>query len=322
MKIALWIVGTLVVLVIVAVLLARTPDFPVAEARAKYASPASKFLTLSPGLTVHVRDEGLRDGPALLLIHGSNASLQTWEPWVARLKDRYRIVSLDLPGHGLTGADPLHDYSTARYVEIVEQVAAAEGLTHFTIFGNSMGGWVAWSYATTHKDQIERLVLVDASHPYETERADLPLALRIATTPGIREIAATITPRWLLEMSLKPAVYDPKVMTPAMVDRYWELLRYPGNRTATIDRFAGPPDKAPAMGALDVPALVLWGREDQFIPVAAAEWFRGRLPNGRVVILDRIGHVGMEEDPDRSLAPVLEFLAQTTTVPAARPAAR
>jgi pimeloyl-ACP methyl ester carboxylesterase len=60
---------------------------------------------------VHVRDQGNTDGPAIVLLHGSNASLHTWEPWVAQLGDRFRIVTMDMPGHGLAGRTPGDDYS-------------------------------------------------------------------------------------------------------------------------------------------------------------------------------------------------------------------
>ena len=78
------------------------PDIPRAILEAKDAGPPSQFLTLPEGTRAHVRDRGPRDALALVLIHGSNASVYTWEPWVKRLSDRFRVITLDLPGHGLT----------------------------------------------------------------------------------------------------------------------------------------------------------------------------------------------------------------------------
>ncbi|MFK9625355.1 alpha/beta fold hydrolase, partial [Escherichia coli] len=89
----------------------------------------------------------------------------------------------------------------------------------------------------------------------------------IARTPVLRELTAYITPRPLLENTIKDAFYDKSLVTPAMVDRSWELLRYPGNRQATIDRFAGTPDPAdPAkLKTIKVPTLILWGENDALI---------------------------------------------------------
>jgi hypothetical protein len=72
-------------------------DIPYETLKAKYANPTSKFVTLENGVNVHYRDQGRADGPPLVLVHGFAANLDTWEPWVARLGDTYRVVSLDLP---------------------------------------------------------------------------------------------------------------------------------------------------------------------------------------------------------------------------------
>src|SRR3546814_2104462 len=92
----------------------------------------------------------------------SNASLHTWEPLVTRLGADYRIVTLDLPGHGLTGATPDTDYSAEGMMHAVDVVAAKLGLDHFALGGNSMGGWVAWRYALAQPARGDALLLNDA----------------------------------------------------------------------------------------------------------------------------------------------------------------
>src|ERR1700730_15035602 len=103
-------------LVIVAVLVGgflylNQPDMPRSALEAKYATPPSQFVVLPDGARAHFRDRGPRDAQVLVLLHGSNASLVTWEPWSKALSDRFRVVSVYLPGHGLTGAVPNRDYS-------------------------------------------------------------------------------------------------------------------------------------------------------------------------------------------------------------------
>ena len=310
-RIGIGLVG-IAVLLVVLWLVFRVADIPVADLRAKYGSPASQYVELAPGLTIHLRDEGRRDGFPIVLLHGSNASLHTWEPWVARLKDRYRVISFDFPAHGLSGPVPSHDYSTAAYVGVTERVVAHLGLKRFVLGGNSMGGGVAWRYAAAHPGQIAGLVLVDASGQPDPGSADLPLGFRIARMPVLRDLAATVTPRALIDQSLHASVSVQSIATPAMVDRYWELLRYPGNRAATLERFAGyqRQDDAARLSTITAPTLVLWGRDDKVIPVTSAAWFSQRLPNARVTILDGVGHIPMEEAPDRALAPVLTLLEQ------------
>ncbi len=287
----------------------RSPDMSVTALRAKYTSPASQFVSLAPGEVIHLRDEGLRDGFPVVLLHGSNASVQTWEPWVERLKDRYRVITFDFPGHGLSSPVASRDYTTAAYVGVTEKIVARLGLTRFALGGNSMGGGVAWSYAHKHPDQVAALILVDAAGQPDRRGGKLPIGFRIALTPVVRDIVKDITPRSMIEQSLHQTVSVQSVVTPAMVDRYWELLHYPGNRQATLDRFASYPTQPHGPDtALDLPAAIIWGRDDRLIPVASAAWFSARLPNARVTILDNVGHIPMEEAPDRALAPVLALL--------------
>lgn len=317
-----WVVLALVALLVGGWLVARVPDIPVAELRAKYASPASQFVEVMPGLTVHLRDEGPRGAPVLVLLHGSNASLHTWEPWVARLKDSYRIVSVDLPAHGLTGPDPKRDYSTAKSARIVAAVADRLGLDRFVLGGNSMGGGIAARFAVTYPGRLDGLILVDAGGQPTSGDRDIPMALRIAQVPVLRDIVAGITPRWLVANGLQGAVSVKSVLTDAAIDRYWELLRYPGNRQATLDRFGqGYGSVSPAeLAGVKVPTLILWGREDRFIPVASAGWYARQLPHARSVIYDRVGHLPMEETPDASARDVRTFL--TSLQPAGPIAAR
>lgn len=314
LRIAGYVLLGLLLLLAVLLFAARVPDTDPVAMRAKYGGAQSQYLGVAPGLTVHVRDQGKRGGPALFLIHGSNASLHTWEPWVARLGGAYRVVSLDLQGHGLTGPHPQRCYTAACMVATVDGVRRALKIERLAIAGNSMGGWVAWNYALAHPDRTTALVLVDAAGAPPapgTRQPDLPIGFRIVRNPVGRVLGGSITPRWVIERSLKGSMADSHQVTPAMVDRYWELLRYPGNRQATLDRFSAPRAEVTAatFAPLKMPVLVMWGREDKLIPVEQAQGFKAAIPQARVVIYDGVGHIPMEEVPDRSAADVAAFLS-------------
>jgi pimeloyl-ACP methyl ester carboxylesterase len=307
-----WLLLLLATLLAASWLALRTPDIPAEVLKAKYASPASQFVELSPGFTVHLRDEGPRDAPALLLIHGSNASLHSWEPWVARLSPRFRVVTLDLQGHGLTGPIPSACYTNACMADTVEAVRAKLGIERLAVGGNSMGGGVALSYALAHPERVSALVLVDAAGaPVKREGAP-PIGFRIAQTPWLRDIAAHITPRALIARTLDASVSVKSVANEAAVDRYWELLRYPGSREATMQRFAAYRPSGLTPGALaplaKTPVLILWGAADALIPVRAAEWFKAALPQARLTVYPGIGHLPQEEAADRSAADAAAFL--------------
>lgn len=308
----------LLAILVIAFLALRTPDTDPAVMRAKYGGPPSQFMDIGGGLSVHLRDEGPRDAPAIMLLHGSNADLHTWEPWAAALKDRYRVIRFDQVGHGLTGPDPAEDYSTANFVADIDAVAGKLGLTRFVIGGNSMGGKHALAYAIAHPDRVAGLVLVDGSggpmlkldRKEDEEGGNIGFA--IARMPGVNRLAEQITPRDLIRQSLEQSVSVKSVVTDAVVDRYWELLRYPGNRRATLTRFSQPYDPLAAadIAGVSAPTLILWGEEDRIIPVEAGQWLARTIPGSTLVVYPRIGHLPQEEAAGATLGDLQPWLAQ------------
>jgi pimeloyl-ACP methyl ester carboxylesterase len=301
-KLSRWILGLLVVLVL-AVALGIRRDRPAAEVEARHAAPPSQFIAVD-GLRVHYRDRG--SGPAIILLHGSNASLFTWEGWAAALSPEHRVVTLDLPGHGLTGPDPEARYSLPEMAELVDHFAAALKLEHFSLAGNSMGGGVALNYALAHPDKLDKLILVDA---YAYPQA-APLALKLFALPGIGHLVRWLTPRFAVAKSVRDVYGDPTRVADAAVDRYEDLLLRDGNREATRLRLSGHRDHSftARLSQIHAPTLILWGSRDRWIPSANGEHLARDIAGARLIMLDGLGHVPMEEDPERSVAPVLAFL--------------
>jgi pimeloyl-ACP methyl ester carboxylesterase len=280
------------------------PDTQAAQMERKYSNSASRFAELEPGLRVHYRDEGKPDGQPLVLIHGSNASLHTWEQWVAILGKNYRVISLDLPGHGLTGNNPAGVYDNASYVSVVDRLLAKLNVDKAVIGGNSMGGGVSWLYALEHPEKVEALLLVDASGQPYARSGELPLGFRLMRMPVIKEAVRFIAPRSIFESSIKTSMSVQSKIDDKLVDRYWELNRYPGNRAATMQRFSSPKSMSPGtkerLSAIKVPVLILWGAEDNLIPVSSAKWFAEAMPQAKLVIYPNVGHIPMEEIPQKS----------------------
>ena len=311
----------LVALLVIAFLIFRTPDTDAAEMRAKYGGPPSQFVAIGEGVTVHLRDEGPKQAPALILLHGSNADLHTWEPWVQALKAKYRVIRFDQVGHGLTGPDPKDDYSRANYVAHVGAVADKLGLKQFILGGNSMGGKHALAYAIAHPERVTGLVLVDGSggpmlklDKKKDDEDSGNIGFKIAQTPGINLLVEQITPRSLIAQSLEQSVSVKSVASEAAIDRYWEMLRYPGNRRATLKRFSQPYDPLgeAEIAAVATPALILWGEEDRLIPVEAGQWLAKTLPNNRLVVYPGIGHLPQEEAVAATLGDLLPWLDRLT----------
>lgn len=311
------IVAVLVLVLVGAFLLLRAPDTDAAAMRAKYGAAPSQFVTLPGGPRVHYRDEGPRDASAIVLLHGSNADLHTWQPWVDRLKARYRLIRLDQRGHGLTGA-ALGGYDADAFARDVAALADALKLDRFVLAGNSMGGANAVRFAMLHPERLNGLVLIDAGGAPIRREGGGNLAFTVLRIPVLGSLASQVMQRSLVERSLRQSVANQAIVTPAAVDRYWELARYPGNRAATRERFAQPWTifTAEQVRSIDVPTLVMWGEEDSLIPFAAAGWYRDHLPRARLVSYTGIGHLPMEEAPDRSAADLARFVDDLAAPPA------
>ncbi|MBP7952369.1 MAG: alpha/beta hydrolase [Sphingorhabdus sp.] len=290
------------------------PDIPLEKLKKDYANAESEFITLGNGMTVHLRDEGpvtpRPDAPVIMLLHGSNASLHTWDKWTERLKRDYRIIRFDQAGHGLTGPHPKDCYTPQCYVEAVDMIADNRGLDKFILGGNSMGGGVSYAYARAHPERLSGLILVDPSGAPEAKKADLPIGFRIAQMPLIRPVTQIITPRSVVEASLKQTVSNQAVVTPANIDLYWKMLRRAGNRRATGLRFAEYARRvqaAPVKGS-PIRALILWGDEDKLINVGAAPWFAQQFTSSETKIYKGIGHLPMEETAEASAQDVTNWM--------------
>ena len=318
-------VGLLLILSAIALALARAPDVPAEGLVARWAPPPSDFIAVK-GQTVHLRDEGPRhDGdelgnggpPPIVLIHGTSASLHTWEGWVKALKGQRRVISFDLPGFGLTGpfigppsggyeADNYHGDIYARFVL---DLLDALKVKRVVIAGNSLGGEVAWRTAAMAPGRVAGLVLVDAVGPRFTPKA-VPLGFLLARVPVLNKLGEWALPRSVVVEGLRSVYGDPNRVTDALVDRYFELALREGNRRALGLRVRQmvPGEHEERVDALKLPTLILWGGRDRLIPPEVGAEFERRIAGSKRVVFEQLGHVPQEEDPALSVAPVKEFL--------------
>jgi len=313
-RIARWIsalLGLLILAVLILIAFNWKSDIPLSGLKAKYANQHSRFLNID-GMPVHYRDEGNRQDtlPPIVLIHGTGASLHTWDGWVEALQDQHRIIRLDLPAYGLTGPNDSGDYSLDFYAGFLLKFLDSLDVDQVIIGGNSLGGGVAWMTALRAPERVSGLILVDASG-YPVTSQSRPLAFRVATWPLVSQLFRYVTPRSVIEQSVRNVYADKSLVSEALIDRYHDLARRPGNRQAFLDRVKGESSRSEAwrkITSLEQPALILWGAQDELIPVSAARRFHQDLPNDTLVILDGLGHVPMEEGPLRTVAAVKDFL--------------
>jgi pimeloyl-ACP methyl ester carboxylesterase len=261
-------------------------------------------------MDVHFRDEGdATDSIPIVLIHGTAASLHTFNDWTAQLKQDYRVVRMDLPAYGLTGPFPDRDYSINNYVDFIVDFLDSLEIKKCVLGGNSLGGGIAWNFTSKYPEMVDKLILIDASG-YPSEAKSVPLAFRIAQIPIVKNIFTFITPRFVVKASVENVYADKTKISEELVDRYFELALREGNRQAFIDKFEAQTDLIAHnnIKLIEQRTLVLWGEKDLLIPVEQAYKFHHDMPNDTLVIMSNVGHVPMEESPNQSLEVVLSFL--------------
>jgi pimeloyl-ACP methyl ester carboxylesterase len=308
--------GLLLIASAVGVALSRAPDRPVQTLVARWALPPSDFIDVK-GQLVHLRDEGPRDDPMpLLLLHGTGASLHTWDGWAAALKPHRRVIRIDLPAFGLTGPFAGQyapdDYRGDTYARFVLDVLDALRVQRAIIAGNSLGGEVAWRAVTLAPQRFDKLILVDATG-YAFTPDDIPLGFRVARLPVVSHIAEYLLPRALVATSVRSVYGDPSRVSADLIDRYFELTLREGNRRALGLRMQQLEmgDHAARIKTLTLPTLVLWGDRDRLVPPANAQRFAADIRGAKLVVFEDLGHVPHEEDPARTVAAVIGFLEMT-----------
>ena len=299
----------LLALAAVAVALSWAPDRPVESLKSRWAPPPSVFVPVA-GMQLHLRDEGPRDDPLpIVLLHGTSASLHTWDGWTQELSKTRRVIRFDLPGFGLTGPFPDGDYRIERYPPVVLALLDQLGVQAFVLGGNSFGGEVAWATALAAPERVQKLVLVDAAG-YPRRSSSVPIGFRLAAVPGLSHLLRSVLPRSLVEASVRNVYGDPSRVTPELVDRYYDIALREGNRAALGARLRvlRLGEQAARIRELRVPTLILWGGQDRLLPPEDGALFKADIADSELIVFDDLGHVPHEEDPARSVRPVLSFL--------------
>ena len=283
-------------------------DIDLNELKDKYAYTSSSFISID-GINVHYRDVG--KGEAILLIHGTGASLHTWEKWIDILSPGYRVISFDLPGFGLTGPDPNHNYQISRYTAILDSLMVKLKVDSFHIAGNSLGGLVAWRYTTQFPQKILTLNLIDAAGLPQLGKKP-PFIFQLAKLPVLSTLMQKVTPKSIIENSMLDVYKNDQLVTEKLIDRYFELSLREGNRTAFVKRMSQLNEKLDIndLKKINAPVLIQWGKDDRWIPLAKGYEFKKIIPKAELKIYNS-GHVPMEENPMETVEDYMIFLKKS-----------
>ncbi|GAB6095123.1 alpha/beta hydrolase [Desulfatiferula olefinivorans] len=285
-------------------------SIPLETLKEKYGVSDSEFMTVQ-GIDIHYKDEG--EGPVLVLLHGICASLYTWDGWVEALKDRYRIIRLDLPGWGLTGPVGNTAVDLEKMTVIMDEFLDRLGVESFYLAGNSLGGYFAWNYALKHPDQVKKTVLLDpVCYPQSP-----PWFMRVAKYPLLSFLPRRILPKWMITMNVRAVYGDKSRIDPGLYDLYFDMAMREGNKQGYMDVFrymAGQcSNEALSRGVSEirVPVLLMYGSRDKWVPPRHGELWKRDLPGVECIIYEGVGHVPMEEVPELTAADADLFFSRS-----------
>jgi pimeloyl-ACP methyl ester carboxylesterase len=242
--------------------------------------------------------------------------LHVFEPLIGNIRGSYRFISYDHPGHGLTGPDPLNDYSYAGYSRVLDLVRSELQIDKFVLVGHSMGGWIAWRYAAEHPDAVDALILISASGMPAREGdppARTSLGQRLMQTSFGRWLSEYMMPRSMIDSSSRSAIYNDDLVSDKLVDQFWELMRFPGNRQAFSIRskIGRDLDLAHMANSIVAPTLLIWGDKDLSVLPSTALSFNERIKRSRILILRDVGHFPMLEAPNDVQEAIEQFLVES-----------
>ena len=306
------------ILLLIAVYSGTYLDIPRDKLEAKYASGASEFLDLNNGSRIHYRDEGDLYKPAIILLHGFNGSLFNFERMVPLLSKEFRLISIDLPGFGLTGAIPSMDYSTQNSILVINELTKHLGVEEFSIAGNSMGGGIAWRYALENPEKTHSLILLASSGIYSSEERlqieeserESPLVWKLMRSNFVSYFLSLYTPKFFATQGLKTSVYDPNLATDEIANQFHELTLMQGSREAILSRFSKQNysnEKPDILEKIQAPTLIIHGREDNIIPFKSSINLDQYIQNSQLMIYPKIGHLPMYETPARVADDIKKF---------------
>jgi pimeloyl-ACP methyl ester carboxylesterase len=285
------------------------PDRPVQELTERWAKHPSQFISLS-GMQVHFRDEGPKEDPLpIILLHGTSASLHTWNGWTEVLADHHRVIRFDMQGFGLTGPHPDGKYGIEDYADTLVMLMDKMDIDTAIVAGNSLGGYVAWSAAVLYPERVAKLVLVDSSgYPFKSD--SVPIGFRIYRSELLKSLFGNILPRSMIKSSLENVYGNPDKISEYLIDRYFALTTREGNREALAKRFVDTKagQLADRIAELTQPTLIMWGEQDRLIPISVGQRFHREIVNSQFISFSDLGHVPQEEDPLATVNAVEKFL--------------
>lgn len=314
-----WVFGLVGIVVVLAglVMAARGGVFntSLADLKKEQTDPRTKYAEVD-GVTIHYRDEG--SGPVLLLLHAGNGNLVMWDPWVERMKDRFRLIRIDIPPYGLSGPDPTKVYGATRAAALIDGFVRQLGVERFSLVGMSSGSSVAMRYAANFPERVDGVIL--SSIPVWVP-PDVYSASHLKVMHTIhRWIGGTVTKsykhRAYWDYHLKYISGTPDQAPDWLIDSYWRMNNREGSER-DVDQYVttnakDPIDLPTEAAKVTVPVLILWAQGSPVLPPDQGKELAALFKNTTVKLLHfpKSGHYVFIGAADETAQAATEFLAQ------------
>lgn len=289
----------------------------VAQLRAKFADRTGKIAVLK-GVEVYYKDEG--SGPALLLVHGSQSTLRTWDTMARRLKSRYRVIRFDVPNMGLSGSVSDEAAASVDPVDIPVALLEKLGVKRVTFVGNSSGGTLGMFLAARHPEMVERLILSNTpADPVRYEHMVQPESFKRAQEEAKRAGGFQSLNFWneyLTYFSARPE----RISAQKRAEYYDFNRRVPEKHAlALIARIGDGVRANELMASVTTPTLLLWGGADPLLTIAAMNSLERHLEKAQVstLVMPDVGHYPPLEVPDRFTDIVANYIESVVPAGAA-----
>ncbi len=255
-------------------------------------------------------------GDPILCLHGLGANIYSWRHFITPLSKKNKLILVDFKGCGRSPKPLDSHYSIEEKADDICNLILKDNLTNLTLVGNSLGGAIALLVAMRlgkqKPERLSKLILIDSAGDKGTMPVHLRLLRSILGTPMIYLAPSKLAAR----MTLRMCYFDRKKITTEQINAYAEPIASAGGRHALLQTArqcvpANADDVIAQLSTITVPTFILWGREDQVIPLRIGELLHQLIPNSTLEIIDRCGHIPQEEMPDETIARILRFMATT-----------
>jgi pimeloyl-ACP methyl ester carboxylesterase len=264
------------------------------------------------GVRINYYEAG--QGPPVILLHGFGASAYSWRFLGPALAKDHRVLTIDLKGFGLSAKPEDGKYAISDQADLVAEFIRTRDLHDLVVIGHSMGGGVTlMTYFKVREDdpaRIKKLVLIDsAGYPQK-----MPWFIALAQIPGVNTVGTRLlSPRFATTLVLRKCYYHKDKITDEQIDTYAYYGSLPGAREAVVATAQQiVPEAIEAVTAryktISVPVLIIWGADDEVVPVSVGLDFKRDIPNSELVILPQCGHIPPEEEALKTTQSVEAFL--------------